>query len=127
MKLNNSWFFAAKEKKLDHFCLNNSVNDYLTEVVLLPKYEEEDFECYEIKNSNHSKLFVQKNTVKAIQAGKSFFYLQTEFINNHKNNILKLLGKPDSEEQNILYYKELRLTIYCLDDNSVRWATVDCW
>ena len=127
MTNNKPWVFLPQEKKLYHFGLNHLIDTRMSELILLPKYESEDFDCYEIKDSNNSKIFVQQQIVKAVQAGKSFFYQQTEFIYNHKNVIFNLLGKPDNEENNVLYYEKLKLTIYCLDNQTVRWVTVDCW
>jgi len=125
----DEWKWDKNRKCVGIFDLESSVENYSKFIRLLENYDDENYETYEIENSNHSKLFVYRGIVKAIQSGKSFMVGNENLIGKELKNVfakLELTFEDQNNDSSVLYNHENRLTLYS-SEGIVLWITIDCW
>lgn len=125
---NNNWNWNF-DKRIGELELGYSINHYKNFLEKLPKYDYEDYDTYQIKDSN-SKIFVQENLILAIQAGELFNYNGSNLIGMSDTDALSLLSELEGAFQKIndreYYNLKLKMTLYSVN-NLISWVTIDDW
>ncbi|MEL6866603.1 MAG: hypothetical protein AAFP19_19410 [Bacteroidota bacterium] len=96
-------------------------------LVKLKRFEEENYDTYEIKDANGSKVFVERGYVKAVMCGDKFFLGDQNLIGLTVYELKNLIPHDwELAGEGVYYNKALSITAYTIEEK-IKWITVDSW
>ena len=90
------------------------------------RYEEEDYDTYEVSNIDKGKLFVKEGIIKVISSGSQFFFKGYNLIGCTFEEVSNLIPGEWQLVHGAYYHEKFAMTLYEVD-GIVKWVTIDAW